>query len=169
MSIVQGFLREVDMEVATTRKVLERVPEHKLDYLPHEKSMTMGRLASHVAEVMSWAPAIVGQDSLDIAPVDGEPYSPPEHDSLEGILNALEASADAARSALEKADDSTMMDLWSLKRAGETIFTAPRVGVIRSMIFNHLIHHRAQLGVYLRLNDVPVPSTYGPTADEASF
>jgi uncharacterized damage-inducible protein DinB len=169
MTITQSFLHEIEMAVPPTQKILERVPDGKFDWVPHEKSMTMGRLASHVAELMGWIPGIVAQDSLDIAPVGGEPYSPPQNDTVEGLLKTLDDSANAARAALAKVDDSIMMDPWSLLSGGETVFTAPRAGVVRNMIFNHLVHHRAQLGVYLRLNDIPVPNTFGPTADETSF
>ena len=163
MSIAQSMLSEFDHEMANTRKVLERVPDDKLNYKPDPKSMPMGQLASHIAEMVGWAKETIELPSFDI-PADMKPFV---GTSRQQILDKLDASVAAARKALEGASDAAMMQEWSLKFAGNVMFSMPRVAVIRSMIMNHVIHHRAQLTVYFRLVGVPVPGMYGPSADEA--
>lgn len=165
MAINQALLPEFDNEMANTRKSLERVPEDKLAWKPHPKSMTMGQLATHIATMVHWTEAIVGQDSFDVA------TAPPTPDfkTRQEILNAFDQGSAAARKAIAGVSDEQLMKPWSLAKSGQTIFTLPRIGVIRGFIMNHTIHHRAQLGVYLRLNDIPVPSIYGPSADEGNM
>ena len=169
MSISQSLLPEFDQETASTRKTLERVPADRLDYKPHEKSMTMGRLAQHIAEMTGWGSTTLTSDSFDIAPAGQPPYQPPPIVSVQKLLDDFDKGTADLRAALAAASDETMMKPWSLLAGGKPIFTMPRIAVLRSMIFNHLIHHRAQLGVYLRLNNVPVPSIYGPSADEGQM
>lgn len=168
MSIAQSLLPEFDHEMATTRKVLERIPDALGTWKPHEKSFSMGNLAVHTAELIGWGTMTMQTTELDMAPKDGEPYKNPEFSTGADLLKRFDANVTATRAALAAASDADFMVGWSLKMAGETLFTIPRVGVIRTWVLNHVIHHRAQLAVYLRLNDLPVPSMYGPSADEQS-
>jgi uncharacterized damage-inducible protein DinB len=168
MSISQSLLPEFDQETANTRKTLERVPGDKLDYKPHEKSMTMGRLAQHISEMPGWGATTLSSEEFDISP-DGSQYQPPPVGTPAEILAAFDKGVAALRSALAATPDDVLMKPWSLKMAGKTMFTMPRVAVIRGMIMNHIIHHRAQLGVYLRMNNIPVPAIYGPSADEGAM
>lgn len=168
MSISQLMLPEFDHEMATTRRVLERVPDDKLDWQPHEKSMTFGRLASHVAELPGWVMSVLQKDSLDFAP-PGSPDSPRKAQvfaSRQEILETFDRSVASAREAIAATDDETFGKHWTLARGGQTIFNLPRAAVVRTLLLNHVIHHRGQLTVYLRLNDALVPSVYGPSADE---
>jgi uncharacterized damage-inducible protein DinB len=166
MQINQSLLPEFDMEMAKTRKTLERIPDDKLDYKPHEKSMTMRRLVGHLAELTGWLSVTIDQDSIDVAPVDGPKYQPLQAVSRQQALDEFDKHVAIARAALERATDEDLMKPWSLLSGGKTMFTMPKIAVIRGFVMNHTIHHRAQLGVYLRLNDIPVPSIYGPSADE---
>jgi len=168
MSIAQSLLPEFDHEMATTRKILERVPEALGAWKPHEKSFSMGNLAVHVAELIGWGTMTMQTTELDMAPKDGEPYKTPEFSTSADLLTRFDENVKNTRAALAGASDADFMVGWSLKMAGETFFTIPRVGVIRTWVLNHVIHHRAQLAVYLRLNNLPVPSIYGPSADEQS-
>lgn len=163
MSIAQSLLPEFDHEFAVLRKTLERVPDGKWDYTPHAKSMTMGRLAGHLAELGSWVNSTIDADELDFAKFKYVPFVPTSPAELVAKLDEIVAKA---RPALAGASDADMMKPWSLRQGDAVFFTMPKVAVLRSFVMNHMIHHRAQLGVYLRLNDVPVPSTYGPSADE---
>jgi len=163
MSIAQSLLPEYDQEMANTRKMLERVPENKLDYKPDPKSMSMGQLASHVAEMTGWLPSMMQAPSLDIPP-DFKPFAAT---SRKQLLEKFDENVAGSRAALAAAADQTLMQEWSLKFGGNTMFSMPRIAVYRSMIMNHVIHHRAQLSVYYRLTGVPVPGMYGPSADEA--
>ncbi len=166
MSYVESILPEFDQEMATTRRVLERVPEDKLDWKAHPKSNTIGWNASHVAEIPGWVEGTIHQDSWDFAPVGSEPYRTPTFTSRREILDFFDQNVATARKALESAKDEDMQQPWTLLFGGQAIFTMPRAAVMRSFIMNHLIHHRAILTVYYRLNDVPVPAIYGPSADE---
>jgi uncharacterized damage-inducible protein DinB len=164
-NISQAILPEFDQEMANTRKSLERVPEDKLSFNPHTKSMALGALATHVATINQWAEAIFGQESFDVSTVPPNP----ELKSRAELLAAFDKSTSTARKAIADSTDAHFMKPWTLKAGDNTIFTLPRVAVVRSFLLNHGIHHRAQLGVYLRLNDVPVPSIYGPSADEGNM
>ena len=166
MPMNQALLPEFDMEYANTRKMLERVPEDKLGWKPHTKSMSMGDLATHIAEVPGWMGVTLEQDSFDIAPSGGQSYQRPKLSTCKDILEMLDKGTAAARATLVKVTDQQLMSPWSMLKAGQTMFTMPKIAVVRSFLMNHVIHHRAQLGVYLRLNDVPVPGMYGPSADE---
>ena len=169
MSISKTILPEFDHEMANTRKTLERVPDGKFAWKPHEKSMTLGGLATHLANIPSWTAQTFDRDELDIAPPGQPPYRLEEAKSRDALLEAFDKNVSSARVALEAATDENWKGKWSLLMTGKPIFTLPRTAVMRGFVMNHMIHHRAQLGVYLRLLDVPVPSIYGPSADEGSF
>ena len=162
------LLQELDMEMPSTRKTLERIPE-KLDWTPHVKSMTVGRLAQHLAEIPDWAVKAISLDELDLAPPGGPGYKPADATSKTQVLQIFDKNLAAAKAALEGASDEHLMKPWSLKMGGKTVLTMPRIAVVRNFVLNHNVHHRAQMGVYLRLNDIPVPSVYGPSADEGSM
>jgi uncharacterized damage-inducible protein DinB len=169
MSIAQSLLPEFDQEMAGTRTTLERVPEGKLSWKPHQKSGTMGWLAAHVANLPSWIVITIKQDSLDIAPPGEQPPRPEPPKSTKELLDAFDKNVADARTALAGATDDHLLKPWSLLKTGQVIMTLPRVVCLRSFVMNHTVHHRAQLGVYLRLNDIPVPALYGPSADEGEM
>jgi uncharacterized damage-inducible protein DinB len=166
MTLSEGLLPEFDQEMASTRKTLERVPEGQFGWKPHEKSMTLGRLASHVAESPGWAATTIETDSLDLASPGAPPFKPITADTRQEVLAIFEKNIAAARAAIAGASDDHLAKPWSLLMGGKTILTLPRMSVLRTFVMNHTIHHRAQLGVYLRLNNIPVPAIYGPSADE---
>jgi uncharacterized damage-inducible protein DinB len=166
MSYAQTILPEFDQEMASTRKVLERVPDDKLNWRAHPKSNTIGWVANHLAEMPGWVTPTLSQTTLDIAPVGGPQYQAPKLASRREIVEQFDKNVAAARQALAAATDSQMDQSWSLLKAGAPLFTMPRHAVIRSFVINHIIHHRAVLCVYLRLNDIPVPGMYGPSGDE---
>jgi uncharacterized damage-inducible protein DinB len=167
MTISQSLLPEFDREMASTRKTLERVPEGRADFRPHPKSMSLGRLAGHVAEIPMWAVVSLTQDAFDVG--GRRPEDAFVMTSRQSILDRFDAEMTKARAALAETSDADMMKTWSLKRGDATIMAMPKVAVLRGMVMNHMIHHRAQLGVYLRMNEVPVPSIYGPSADESGM
>ncbi|MDQ3816895.1 MAG: DinB family protein [Acidobacteriota bacterium] len=169
MRMSEMLLPEFDREMANTRKTLERVPDEKLDWRPHAKSMTMRDLATHLANLVSWTVHTIDKDALDIAPAGQPPLRPQPVNSAKEAVEVFDKNVAAAREALAGASDEHLLQPWSLVIGGKTMFTMPRVATLRGMVMNHTIHHRAQLGVYLRLNDVPVPSLYGPSADESPF
>jgi uncharacterized damage-inducible protein DinB len=167
MAIRDALLPEFDHEMASTRRVLERVPDDAVDWRPHPKSMTLGRLASHLAEMPHWGTVALTQDSFDVtAPGGARDFTPPPSGTRAEMLAAFDKNVAEARAAITAADDDSFRQSWSLKKGGQPIFTMPRAVVMRSFLLNHLIHHRGQLTVYLRMRDVPLPSLYGPTADE---
>ena len=168
MKICDAILPEFDHEMATTRKCLERIPDDKFGYKPHPKSFDMGALAVHIANMLDWGVMTMQSDSFDFAPVGGEPYVPPVAKTNAELLAMFDKGAAAFRAALAAAEDDAMMKPWSLQGGGVTLFTMPKVAVLRGMIFNHIVHHRGQLSVYLRMCDIPVPAIYGPSADEAN-
>ena len=157
------LLPEFDHEMATTRKVLERVPDDQLDFKPHPKSFSMLELASHIANIPTWTGVTLTGTELDLAQ-DWVRGTPKDRDE---VLAGFDAAVAEARGALQPATSDDLMVGWTLKTGDQTHFTMPRAAVLRTFVLSHLIHHRAQLGVYLRLVDVPVPSVYGPSADEA--
>jgi uncharacterized damage-inducible protein DinB len=161
----KALLPEFDQEMQTTRRTLERLPEDKLTWKPHDKSMSLGQLATHLATLGHWADSIVGMDSFDVSTAPPTP----QLNSRAEILAAFDASTATAHKAIASASDAAMMKAWSLRAGDKTIFTLPRIAVFRAFILNHLIHHRGQFSVYLRLNNVPVPAIYGPSADEGVF
>jgi uncharacterized damage-inducible protein DinB len=166
MPMSQALLPEFDHEMANTRKALERVPEEKFGWKPHEKSMTLGRLATHVAELTGWVPTTLESESFDFAPPGAPPIQPKTAGSRAELLEMFDKNVATARAAIGGASDAQLMVPWTLLAGGKTIFSMPRIAVLRGMVMNHIIHHRGQLTVYLRLNDVPVPALYGPSADE---
>ena len=169
MGLSESLLPEFDNEMVGTRKTLERVPDDKADWKPHEKSSAMGGLATHLANIPTWANYTIDQDSLDLAP-GGKPLPPMTMaKSNAELLATFDANVAKARAAIAGASDAELFKPWSLMTNGNTLMTLPKIAVLRSFVMNHLIHHRAQLGVYLRLNDIPVPSIYGPSADENPF
>ena len=168
MAIKESILPEFDHEMATTRKLLERIPEQNAGWKPHAKSMSLGHLGVHLAQLPLWGAVTMGQTELDLSPPGGSPYKTPEFESTGAVLAAFDEHVRQAREAIAAASDPDFMVPWTLKNGGQSIFTLPRVATLRSFVLNHVIHHRGQLSVYLRLRDVPIPSIYGPSADEAA-
>jgi uncharacterized damage-inducible protein DinB len=166
MSIAMAFLAEFDQEMAATRRLLESVPDAMLDWKPHNLSMSFCELSTHLSNLPSWGTIALEHTEFDVAPPGGEPVRATPVQSTEEALAIFDEHVEAARNRLETTSDEEFEVPWSLLSGGEALFTMPRAAVFRTMILNHLIHHRAQLGVYLRLNDMPVPSVYGPSADE---
>ena len=162
------FAELLERETDRRRKVLERVPEGRNDWKPHEKSMQLGYLATLVATMPSWVAMAVTQDELDLQPPGGSSYRPPDWPTRADLLAVLDDSAAKARGALAGTDDEHLATPWRLLVAGRVVLEDPRRMVIVET-FAHLAHHRGQLTVYLRLNDAPVPAIYGPSADERSF
>jgi len=167
MTIGQMMLGEFDQEMQNTRKTLERCPDEKWNWKPHEKSGTVGWLASHIATMVGWLPMTISTEEFDYAPVDGPSFEPPKIGNRKELLATFDKESAAARAALANVSDAEMMKNWKLLAGGQEIFTMPRVACIRGMVLNHLIHHRAQLTVYFRLLGIAVPGLYGPSADEA--
>jgi len=163
MTIAESFQQELAYESGNTRRMLERVPMEKSDWTPHPKSMTLGRLASHVAETTEWVGYTVERDELVLDP--GQ-YKPKIYASTDEMVLAFDAACTAAMEALQGRDDATMMRTWRLIVGGQAVMELPKIVVLKSMVLNHMIHHRGQLSVYLRMNNVPLPGLYGPTADE---
>lgn len=163
MPMIDALLPEYDHEMATTRKLLERVPDDRLAWRPHERSMSLGRLAMHVAELPLWVEMALEHDGFDMEPGS---YVPRSASSRQELLAAFDKAVKGARALIAGRSDAEMLAPWTLRQAGEAVFTLPKSGVIRSWVLNHMVHHRGQLSVYLRLNDVPLPSIYGPSADE---
>lgn len=163
MDFIEAMAMEYRHEAEQTRKVLERIPEDKLDWKPHEKSMTLGRLASHLAEIQGWAKPTIEQDVMDIPPE----FKPLDAGSKEEIMKTFDANmADASAAFSKSLSNDNLMAPWKLTRGGTTMIEMPRAQVLRGFILSHQIHHRGQLEVYLRLLDVPLPAIYGPSADE---
>jgi uncharacterized damage-inducible protein DinB len=168
MTIAQSLLPEIDQENASTRRLLELVPDSRAAWKPHAKSWSLGDLSVHIANLPAWAAMTMQSSELDLRPPGGPAWTPPKYSSPAATVEMFDENSGRARAAIAAASDADLMAPWTLKKAGQTIFTLPRVGSLRSFVMNHVIHHRGQLTVYLRLCDVPLPSTYGPTAD-ASF
>ena len=165
MPLVDALLPEFDHEMTVTRKLLERVPDGQFDWKPHQKSMSLGQLAQHLATIPTWGTVAMSQDAFDMAGDQRGAQLPTRGD----ILSLFDRNVGDARAALVGRGDGEMMAPWALKRGAHTIFSMPKASVWRSFVMNHLIHHRAQLGVYLRMHDIPLPSVYGPSADEGSL
>ena len=166
MTYAETLLPEFDQEMANTRKVLERIPDEKLDWQAHSKSHTIGWNANHVADLPNWLAETLTKTSLDIAPIGAEPYKLPKLTSRQEIVDMFDRNVANARKTLVAVKDEDAGKMWSLLRGGQPIFTMPRSAVVRGMVLNHIVHHRAILCVYLRLNDIPVPGMYGPSGDE---
>jgi uncharacterized damage-inducible protein DinB len=165
MAIADTLVPEFDHEMTTTRKLLERLPEDKFDWKPHAKSFSLGALATHVSNLPVWGSETLSKSEFDLG---GSP-SNAAITSRNELLARFDQNVAATRAALVGKTDGELMAMWSLKRGNQTIFSMPKAVVWRSFVLNHLVHHRGQLSVYLRLLDVPVPSMYGPSADEAAF
>jgi len=163
MNLIDPVLAELAHEAATTRRLLDRVPERHLAWKPHEKSMTLGRLATHIAEIPGWVGSIVEKDEVDVG---AGGYVPPTIDRVPEIVAMFDRNVAAATETLKRQSNDRLLAKWQLKKKGQLVAEMPRMGMIRSLLMNHLIHHRGQLSVYLRLQNVPLPSIYGPTADE---
>ena len=161
-----AFINELKNEAETTRKCLERIPEDKFDWKPHEKSMPMGRLASHIAEMFGWTPATLQNPELDFSTMDYKPYEPP---TTADLVEFLDKNVAEALQVLENTPDEVFFENWTMRNGEQVYFTLPKIAVMRSFVMNHIVHHRGQLSVYLRLNDIPVPSVYGPSADEGTM
>lgn len=166
MSLSDGFISELQHESVATRKCLERVPVDKYDWKPHEKSFTMVRLAAHIAEMVGWIKETVEKPEMDFATYDYKPFEPKTTDELVEFFDKNLAEATAA---LENASDESMKQSWKLRNGEQIFFDMPRAHALRGFVFNHIISHRGQLSVYLRLNDIPVPALYGPSADEGAM
>jgi uncharacterized damage-inducible protein DinB len=166
MRLTDLFLDELERESAPTRRALERVPDGRYDWKPHDKSMTLGYLSTLVATMPGWIDMMVNQDQLDIAPRDGSGYKAPELRTSRELVQAFDGAVAKGRSALAATTDEHLMTWWKLLAAGRVTSDQPRYIAIRDGVFNHLAHHRGQLTVYLRLNDASVPAIYGPSADE---
>lgn len=165
MSISEALLPEFDQEMANTRKILEVVPDDKFDYKPHEKSMALGRLASHVAEMPNWAAHTLQLEVLEITPGQ-KPFLAENRSEL---LAYFDKAVAEARERIAAATDADLGVTWTLIYGGRKVMSMPRAAVLRTVVMNHLIHHRAQLGVYLRLNEIAIPGMYGPSADEMKY
>jgi uncharacterized damage-inducible protein DinB len=165
MSYAETILPEFEQETAKTRKVLERVPEDKLDWRPHPRSNTIGWNANHLADIPKWVEMTLTTTSLDIAP-EGKPQQSPKLKKRQEILEQFDRNVAAAKKALAAVKDADVGQGWSLLQGGKPLFTMPRSVVLRNFVLNHMIHHRAILCVYLRMNDIPVPGMFGPSGDE---
>jgi uncharacterized damage-inducible protein DinB len=166
MNLNEALVAELQHEASSTRKMLERVPTEKFGWKPHEKSMSLGRLASHVAGLTFLAEIIMRADEMDFM---NTPYKLTEATDSAALLQLFDNTLATAVEALKSADDERLRGQWTLRRGEQIIFQLPRIAAYRTMVVNHFIHHRGQLSVYLRLLDIPVPGMYGPSADEARF
>ena len=161
MPIIEAIVAELEQEARTTRRVLERVPEDKFTWKPHPKSFSLGQLSMHIAGAQKILAEMASEDVHEIAMVP-----PQEPTSRRQLLQVMDDSTAGAKQILEKIDDAKLPSIWTLTRNGKPLFSVPRIAFIRSILMNHIIHHRGQLSVYLRMNQVPVPSIYGPSGDE---
>ena len=166
MSIAQLLLNELDREVEASRTLLDRLPEGKWGWRPHEKSMTLGRLATHVAEIPSWSNSLLMADEIDFMSPEMQAWTPREMQSKDEILAELESAAETCRVHLEATSDEDFDRDWTMKSGDQVVMQEKKYMVFRRQVLNHMVHHRAQLGVFLRLLDVPLPGSYGPSADE---
>lgn len=166
MAMSDTVLMQFDQVVMGTRQHLESIPDDELGWKPHEKSFSIGELGSHLANIPGWVMATLGQDELDMNPPDGEgAENQPEYGSSAEMVAALDASVAAAREMIESTSDETFRSNWTLLNGGEVLFSMPKIAVVRMFVMDHMIHHRGQLTVYLRLLDIPLKQTFGPTAD----
>jgi uncharacterized damage-inducible protein DinB len=164
MKMIDAVLMEMEQEAGATRRILERVPEDRLTWRPHPRSWSLGQLALHIAGLQGGVSELVAMDSIEAPSFDQK-----EATSRAEILSTFDDGQKSARATLSTIEDSQMMAPWTVRGNGRVLMTVPRAGVIRSILLNHHYHHRGQLSVYLRLLDVPVPSIYGPSADENPF
>lgn len=170
MALKDALLPEFDHEMGTTRRLLERLPEDKLAWQPHPKSWNLGQLASHLVQIPLWSHTILNEAAFDLAATPSESSEAAQKrtvTSRQHALQMLDENVARTRADLASKSDAELMAVWALTRGGQEIMTVPRIAAFRSFVMNHLIHHRGQFSVYLRMNDVPLPPIYGPTADEA--
>ncbi|MDM7923195.1 MAG: DinB family protein [Pyrinomonadaceae bacterium] len=165
-TVASTLIAEMEIEAATARKCLERIPADKFSWKPHEKSMEFGKLASHIAEMFGWTPPTIHQTELDFAKMDYKPFEPA---TTEDLVEFFDKNVAEAIDALKNAPNEVFLENWTLRNGETTYFTMPKIAVMRTFVMNHIVHHRGQLSVYMRLNDIPVPSIYGPSADEGSM
>lgn len=165
-NVSSALIAEMEQEAATARKCLERVPSEKFAWKPHEKSMTFGYLAVHIAEMFGWTPATLQHPELDFAKFDYKPYEPA---TTEDLLEYFDKNVAEALDVLRNTPDEVYLENWTMRNGEKIYFTMPKITTMRSFVMNHIVHHRGQLSVYLRLNDIPVPSIYGPSADEGQM
>jgi len=163
MNLIDPIIAEFEYEYISTRKMLERLPSESFSWKPHEKSMSLGRLAGHISEIFKWILPVINSKELNFATEKYEPFTPK---SREDLIEALDKSFKKGISEMKGQSDENMLKLWALKAGDHVIFEMPRIGVLRGFVLKHFIHHRGQLSVYMRLLDIPVPSIYGPSADE---
>jgi uncharacterized damage-inducible protein DinB len=166
MAIRDLLLPEFDQEMANTRKMLERLPDGRLDFQPHPKSWKADHLAGHVSELPGWIPYMTDGERLDVVTGQFKPFEPK---TRQEVLDNFDKNVREGREALSKVTDEQMQTIWTMTWDGKEIMSAPRYTILRGVVFNHLVHHRAQLGVYLRLMDVAVPGMYGPSADDMAM
>lgn len=169
MRMGQSMLPEFDIEMAGTRKVLERFPDELLTWKIHDKSNTVGWVANHLADVPGWVKNITSEPVFDIEPEQGQPYQSPTETSTGAIVALFDKNVAEARACLENVEDAKLFEDWSLTKTGEVLMTMPRLAVLRTWVMNHSIHHRGHMCVYLRMNDLPVPALYGPSGDEGEM
>ncbi|HJW43583.1 MAG TPA: DinB family protein [Geothrix sp.] len=167
MTHAQSLLPEFTQEMAGLRRMIERIPTGQMDYKPHAKSFTLGQLANHLVEIPGWTVSTLTVNELDFSHPDVVAKRPAPSREVAGLLRTLDAGVEKALGILAQTSDAAFGENWTLKNEGQALFTMPRAAVLRAFVLNHLVHHRAQLGLYLRLLDVPVPALYGPSADEA--
>lgn len=167
MTIAETFFSEYEIELATTRRALELIPESRTGFRPHPKSWTLGELGLHLANIPIWTVFTMKADELDLGPLGKAGFKPPTFESASASLRMFDENVKAAKAALLNASDERMLASWTLKKDGVEKFSTPRIGALRSFVLNHMVHHRGQLTVYLRLCEVPLPPVYGPTADVA--
>jgi uncharacterized damage-inducible protein DinB len=161
-----ALIAEIQQEAAVARKCLERLPAEKFDWKPHERSMPLGRLASHLGEMFRWTGPTLDDSGIDFAAMDYKPFEPKGTDDL---LAHFDESVAAALDVLGRTSDETFMEDWTMRNGEQVYFTMPKAAVMRAFVVNHIVHHRGQLTVYMRLLDIPVPSIYGPSADEGTM
>lgn len=166
MPIIQSYLAEFEYEAATTRRLLERIPDDKLTWKPHEKSMTLHQLTNHLAQMPSWIEVLAGQDEFDVG--NPGPANPPGV-TREEILAVFDRTVATFKRVAPGISDEAMSAHWKLRNGEKVLMDVPRAAAIRTFILNHVVHHRGQLSVYLRLLDLPIPSIYGPSADDNVF
>jgi uncharacterized damage-inducible protein DinB len=165
-NISTALIAEMEHEAKTARTCLERIPADKFAWKPHEKSMAFGQLASHIAEMFSWTAATLQHPELDFSKMDYKPFEP---QSNEQLLEFFDKNVTEAIDVLKNTGDEVFMENWTLRNGDAVYFTMPKIATMRSFVMNHIIHHRGQLSVYLRLNDIAVPQIYGPSADEGQM
>lgn len=164
MTLKDSLMAEFQFESQLTRKMLDRLPDGKFDYKPHDKSFSLGQLANHIADIPNWVSATLDASELDFG---NSEYKLPENATKAELLKAFDESVAKAMESFKNFDDSSLSDDWTLKNGEQVFFTMPKAQVLRGFVLNHNVHHRGQMSVYLRLNDVPVPAIYGPSADES--